>query len=440
MNDRILPHDLESEKAVLGTILFDGQAIFRVSDLLQPTDFYPQIHREIYTAMLALSAESDPIDYQTVRAELDRNGKLSEAQDRIYLGSLIEGMSRVANVRHYAGTVLERSIERRLIALGNRIQLEAWSGSVKASDVLERAQTELLDLYGRNQRSGLRPMVDIAGDGYRELQSRHETRRHSGLPTGFVDVDAKIGGLRAGNLIILAGRPGAGKTALAMNICSTVASAGKRIAVFSLEMSDIEIYERMVSSVGHIECGHVVGGYLSRAEWNQVCGVSSTISQYPIWVDESGGITMMQIRARAQRQALDKGLDLIVIDYLQLLKGPGKSIYERVTEISRECKILAKDLKIPVMALSQLHRLESEDTEPQLGDLKESGAIEQDADLVMMLWSGGVEGLRKCKVAKQRNGPTGTFDLGWNAAQVRFYDCARASEQGLYPLVEEGSR
>lgn len=210
---------------------------------------------------------------------------------------------------------------------------------------------------------------------------------------------------------------------MAVNIAVNAATKGKRVAVFSIEMGQTEVYDRMLAAEASLSCFNVVRGFIAKADWPTIMRVSSRLSAFPIWIDDSGSLNMMQIRARATRQKLEHGLDLIIVDYLQLIQGPGKSIYERVTDISRSLKILAKDLKVPVMALSQLHRLQNEAGEPELSDLKESGAIEQDADVVFFLWPGQVKDVQQFKIAKQRNGPLVRFELGWNRSETRFFDC-----------------
>lgn len=423
--ERTLPCDIESEKVLLGTALLNSKAILIISDILDPGDFYLENHRIVYRRMLALLAERTGIDVYTVRSELDRNGELEKVGGMPFLFTLTDGMGTAANVKHYAHVVRERSVSRRLISLGNQLQAEAWSGEDPPRVVLERIQTELIGLYGREQDEGLKPMDEVCTNGYRELVDRSTAGNGLGsISTGLYDLDSATGGFRSGNLIIIAGRPGSGKSALSVNIAVHAAGIGCKCAIFSLEMSQSEVYVRMIAADAGLNCSGLIRGYVRRDQWTAIHETSEQISKLPIWMDDSGSLTMMQLRARAMRMQMEFGIDLLIVDYLQLVQGTGKerSIYERVTEVSRGLKILAKDLKIPVIALSQLHRLQNgENQEPNLSDLKESGAIEQDADLVLFLWAEtGRERYRKCKVGKQRNGPLSTMELGWLADNVKF--------------------
>lgn len=437
--ERLLPHDLEAERAILGAILLEPKAIHAASDCLLPEDFYLESHRIVFRAMLALTVESIPIDIWMLKSELTRADALETAGGLAYVSDLTSGVPRVANLRHYAAIVRERATSRKLIALGNDLMSSAWSPDQSVKSILESAQSQILKIYGREIKSTVKPMADIVNDGYQELCSRRNHETSVGILTGFSDIDRMTGGFRPGNLVLLAGRPGSGKSALATNIAENSGNGGKRIVIFSVEMGQTEIYNRMVSGRTGISCHSITQGYVSNADMNLVARASGELSREKIWIDDSGSVSIMQMRARAQRIAAEHGIDLIIVDYLQLVKGEGKSAYERVSDVSRNLKVLAKDLKVPVLALSQLHRLQNETDEPGLSDLRESGALEQDADLVIMLWADGGEGYRKCKIAKQRNGEIGSFDLGWIKEQTKFTNIAKAmDEPGLYQDMAEG--
>ncbi len=423
--ERTLPHDLEAERAVLGAVLLDSKAIHVAADLLAPGDFYLEAHRGIFARMIDLAVESMPIDVWTLKSELERRGQLEAVGGLSFVGNLTEGIPAGANIKHYCKIVRERSLSRSIIHLTEKLQAQAWAGEGRPRELLEEAQSELLALYGREQEGGLRPMSEVVDAGLGELELRKSGGSGRSVLTGLVDIDQNTGGLRQGDLVILAARPGQGKSALAVNIALNAALRHKkRVAIFSMEMGQTQIYDRMLASEERLNCFSLSRGLITKSDWVRIVNTSSRLSASPIWIDDSGSLSMMQIRARATRQAAEHALDLIVIDYLQLIQGPGRSIYERVTEVSRGLKILAKDLKVPVLALSQLHRLQDEMGEPKLSDLRETGALEQDADVVLFLWPSKVDGLKQFRIAKQRNGPLATIDLGWIAGETRFADVA----------------
>jgi replicative DNA helicase len=419
------PRDLEAEQIVLALILMDDKAIHIVSDMLQESDFFAEHYRMAYRSILSLQKEGVAIDPWTLKAELQRRGEFERFGGMPALANLTDGVARASNAKHYCSIVRRTSVLRSLMQLAGQIHAQAAAQQDGPQELIERIQGQLMGFYGRYQESGLKPISEIARTGFSELEERKKHRDGYGLKTGFYDIDRIIGGFRPGNLIILAARPGGGKSAMAVNMATYIACAGKRVAIFSVEMSNTELYFRMIGAEAQISIGSLLGGYFHKDHWLGIADASDRISKQSIQIDDSGSLNTDQLWARCKRAAADGGLDLIIVDYLQLLGGPGKSLYEKVTNISRELKKLAKDLKCPVIALSQLHRLEKETDEPQLSDLRESGAIEQDADVVMFLWAGQHEGVRKCKIAKQRNGPIGTFDIGFDAEQTRFFTCTQ---------------
>jgi replicative DNA helicase len=305
--------------------------------------------------------------------------------------------------------------------MAHHLQIEAGSRKTGSRELIESTQSKLISFYARFQNTGPEPIEEVCHKGFAELEERKKRQSSYGIKTGFYDIDNLIGGMRPGNAIVLAGRPGSGKTALAVNIALNAALAKHKTAIFSLEMDQTEIYCRALASEGNINFSSLLRGHFPTDDWSKIGSSSSRLSKLPIVIDDSGSLSLLQLQARCKRLQMDKGLDFVIIDYLGLLQGPGKTIYERVTNISRELKILAKDLKVPILVLSQLHRLEKEDQEPQLSDLRESGAIEQDADVVIFLWRSSDEQVRNCKVAKQRNGPIGSIELGFQGDETRFY-------------------
>jgi replicative DNA helicase len=430
------PRDIESEKIVLACILLDAKAIYTASDILTDRDFYVEPHRIIFSSMQTLRDENIPIDIWTLKSELQRKDKLQAAGGIVGLSTLMDGIPVQTNLDHYCNIVKQKSVSRSLMSLAHNLQVKAAGQEETPQDLIEETQRQLLDLYGRYQSKGLQPMNDVVDAGMKELEERRKTGIGSGITTGFSGIDNIIGGMRPGNMIILAARPGIGKTALAVNIVNNVSSVGSKAAVFSLEMGNSEIYCRMIATEAQMCVSTLLGASFAKDRWDNIINASARLYSRPIMMDDSGSISMMQLAARCRKMKMDTGLDFAVIDYLQLISGPGRSRYDRVTDISREIKILAKDLKIPILVLSQLHRLENEDDEPGLSDLRESGAIEQDADIVMFLWHGGTSGYRKGKIAKQRNGPIGYFDLGFNEEQTRFYSCTMRENYAVQRVLE----
>jgi replicative DNA helicase len=416
------PKDIEAEQVVLASILLDEKAIHTVLDNLSVKDFFAEQHRLVFNSILALHKESNPIDVWTLKAELSRRGEFEKAGGIAGLNKLTEGIPVIDNVKYYCSIVRQKADARELMTMGSQITREAAGQEQSPREIIEAAQSRLLELYSRYQTAGPVPIADVADAGYKEIAERKRHQTGFGIKTGFDDIDKYVGGMRPGNVIIIAARPGCGKTSLAMSIGINVGKQSKRVLIFSLEMGNSELYCRMLATEAQIGVGGLLSGYFASADWSKIRDASGVISDQPILMDDSGSINMLQIGSRSKRVKMEHGLDLIVIDYLQLISGPGKSGYERVTAISREIKLLAKDLKIPIIVLSQLHRLEKEDTEPSLGDLRESGAIEQDADVVMFLWPGSDERVKKGKVAKQRSGPTGNFEIGFEPSQTRFFN------------------
>jgi replicative DNA helicase len=432
--EKTMPSSLESERAVLGAVLLDDRAIFPAAEVLTADDFYLESHREIFRAMLALAEEGTSIDLFTVREELRRRNKEEEAGGPAYLASLTDGLPRGLNFGHYARTVREKATSRQLIQLSNEVMSRCYEGEERPAEILEKAESRIFRIASREISGGFQPARELATAAYGEIE---EAARHkapvAGIDTGFADLNRMTGGFHNQNLVVVAARPGLGKTSLCLNIaCHAAIRNGKRVGIFSLEMSKPEIMKRMISSVAEVEANRIQSGYLSREDWAKIGQATSSLSAAPIYIDDSANLTMLQVRAKAQRLALEHGLDLVVVDYLQLISGSRRyeNRTQEVTEISRGMKNLAKELDIPVIAVSQLNReveKRSGNRRPQLSDLRESGSIEADADAVLFISREGMddgEGGDACtaeiSIGKQRNGMTGTFKLTFRKPITRF--------------------
>jgi replicative DNA helicase len=432
--EKTLPQSVDSERAVLGAILLDEKAIFAASETLLAEDFYLESHREIFKAILSLVEEESSIDFFTLREELRRRNREDIAGGAAYLTSLTDGLPRALNVGHYAKTIREKSMARQLIRLSNETTTRCYQGEERPGEILEHVESRIFKIAARDLKGGFQPAMELARSAYAEIE---ESSRHkgivSGLDTGFADLNRMTGGLHKQNLVVVAARPGLGKTSFCLNIACHAAICGERsVGIFSLEMSKPEIMKRMISSQAEVDANRIQGGYLTRDDWTRINQATTSLSAAPIYIDDSANLTMLQVRAKSQRLAMEHGIDLLVVDYLQLVSGSRRyeNRTQEVTEISRGLKNLAKELDIPVIAVSQLNReveKRSGGRKPQLSDLRESGAIEQDSDLVLFISREGTDedfGAGDCtaevSIGKQRNGMTGAFKLMFRKRITRF--------------------
>ncbi len=441
---RIPPHSIEAESSVLGGLLLDNGAWDRVGDLLANTDFYRHEHQLIYGAIGALINASKPADVVTVFEHLQNQGKADTVGGLIYLNSLAQYVPSAANVRRYAEIVRERAILRKLVAASDEIATKAFNTQGQAvSSILDEAEQKIFQIgeQGSRMQQGFQDMGSLVVallDRVEEMS--HNPNDITGVPTGFVDLDRQTSGLQAGDLIILAARPSMGKTALAINIAEHVALHEELpVAVFSMEMGASQLAVRIVGSIGRIDQGRLRTGRLTDDEWPRLTETIERLRNVALHIDETPGLTVSELRANARRLARQCGkLGLIVVDYLQLMSvSSGMSDENRATaigEISRGLKMLAKELQCPVIALSQLSRgVESRtDKRPLMSDLRESGAIEQDADVIMFIYRDEYYTKEACKepgvaeviISKQRNGPTGTTKLAFVAKHTKFENLA----------------
>jgi replicative DNA helicase len=436
--EKPLPSNLDAERSVLGAILLDNNALNAAIENLRPEDFFLEQHRRVYTQMIALGESQQAIDLVTLTEELHRHGELEAAGGAPYLAALADGMPKVSNVEHYARIVKEKAMLRNLIHATHNIQQRAFEGDDGADAILDGAESSIFALAEDRIRAGLISVKDIVRDNFERLEKIfREGKSVTGIPTGYTELDKLTSGLQSSELIILASRPSQGKTALALNLAENIAiRAGSPVAIFSLEMSKESLLQRLVASVAQIDAHKFRTGHLSREDWRRMTEALGTISSAPIWIDDAGSISVLEIGAKARRLKRDKGLSFLIVDYLQLITARGRfnNRNEEVSSISRSLKGLAKELQIPVMVLSQLTRApDREERGPQLSDLRESGAIEQDADVVMFIYRPNFFKLDAAPderdqadilIAKQRNGPTDKVKFVFRSRMTRFEEAA----------------
>ncbi len=454
--EKPLPNNLDAERSVLGAILLDNHALNPAIEHLRPEDFFLDQHRRVFTQMIALGEGQQAIDLVTLTEELNRKGDLEASGGAPYLASLADGMPKVSNIEHYARIVKEKAILRNLIHTTHNIQQRAFEGEDGADAILDNAESSIFALAEDRVRAGLLPIKDIVRDNFERLERIfREGKSITGIPTGYVELDKLTSGLQPSELLILAARPSQGKTALALNLMENIAiRGGHPVAMFSLEMSKESLLQRLVASVAQIDAhkfrtGHLSKedwrrmnahkfrtGHLSKEDWRRMTESLGTISAAPLWLDDAGSISVLEIGAKARRLKREKGLSMLVVDYLQLITGRGRfgNRQEEVSSISRGLKGLAKELQIPVLVLSQLTRApERDERGPQLSDLRESGAIEQDADVVMFIYrphffkAGATPEEREeteLRIAKQRNGPTDMVKFVFRSRFTRFEEAA----------------
>jgi replicative DNA helicase len=436
--EKPLPNNLDAERSVLGAILLDNHALNPAIEHLRPEDFFLDQHRRVFTQMIALGEVQQAIDLVTLTEELNRKGDLEASGGAPYLASLADGMPKVSNIEHYARIVKEKAILRNLIHTTHNIQQRAFEGEDGADAILDGAESDIFALAEDRVRVGLLPIKDIVRDNFERLERIfREGKSITGIPTGYVELDKLTSGLQPSELLILAARPSQGKTALALNLMENIAiRGGHPVAMFSLEMSKESLLQRLVASVAQIDAHKFRTGHLSREDWRRMTESLGTISSAPLWIDDAGSISVLEIGAKARRLKRDKGLSMLVVDYLQLITARGRfgNRQEEVASISRALKGLAKELQIPVLVLSQLTRApERDERGPQLSDLRESGAIEQDADVVMFIYrphffkAGATPEEREeteLRIAKQRNGPTDKVNFVFRSRFTRFEEAA----------------
>lgn len=430
---KVPPHDIEAEQAVIGSMLTDQEAVYAAIERLKPEDFYREDNKQIYTAILNIYNKAEPIDIITLKAELSSMGKLDAVGGLEYIVELPEKVPTTANVDRYIKIVEEKSLLRNLIRAANEILSSGYAQEDDVENIVDHAEKKIFDVMQKKSQKGYTTIKDVLVESFTKLEELYNQKEHiTGVPTGFAELDKKTAGLHGSELILIAARPAMGKSAFALNIGSYAATrANVPVAIFSLEMSKEQVGNRILCSEALVDSNNVRTGELNDEELGKLAETSGELSQAPIYIDDTPGISVMEIRAKCRKLKLEKNIGLVIIDYLQLIQGSGKtsSREQEIAEISRSLKILAKEIEVPVIALSQLSRaVEARpDHRPMLSDLRESGSIEQDADIVMFLYRDDYynedsekKNIAEVIIAKQRAGSTGTIELAWLGKYTKF--------------------
>ncbi len=433
VSERELPYNEEAENAVIGSILISKDAMGVAAELLRPEDFYFTDKREIYNAALELFNENEAIDFITVSDRLGQEDKLDAVGGSDYLMQLAASVPTTQHITYYSRIIREKAVLRSLIAASSRIADMAYAGNDETDIILERSEQLIFDVSSARSRSDIVQINEILLGSYSEMiENSQNGSRITGIATGYTELDMRTGGFHGGELLLIAGRPGMGKSSFAVNIAENVAIRDhKTVAIFNLEMPKSQIVNRIICSQSRVNSEKIRTGDFEPDDWLKMGEQIDNIAVAPLYIDDTATITVAEIRAKCRRLKQTKDLQLVVVDYLQLMQSSGRSDnrQQEISEISRSLKILAKELDVPVIALSQLSRASESrsDKRPMLSDLRESGAIEQDADMVMFLYRDEYynkntedKGLAECIIAKNRNGSTGMFKLGWQGEYTKF--------------------
>jgi replicative DNA helicase len=433
--ERPVPYDVSAEEAVLGSLLLDRDAIIKVAPFLRPEDFYREAHGWIYGSVLDLYARREPPDFVTLSSELERAGRLDGIGGTSYLAGLVNRTPTAVHIEYYAHIVERTSVLRRLISAGGEIAALGYSEDKETAQVLDKAEQILFSISQRTATRDFASIEEVLNEYYDRIESiQHAPGSVVGVPTGFHDLDEVTGGFQKSDLIITAARPGVGKTSLILNVAHNAAERGNRVGVFSLEMSREQLVQRLLAVETGVDSQRLRLGYLNDEEWQHVSDAIGSLAQMPIFIDDSAGLTIHEVRSKARRLEAESGVDMLIIDYLQLMQGSARRDSNRVqevSEISRGLKVLARELNIPVIACAQLSRAVESRTNhvPMLSDLRESGSIEQDADIVMFihreeLYNPETEkkGIAELHIAKHRNGPLTTVPLRFFNRTTKFAD------------------
>lgn len=445
MFDRVPPQNLEAEQAVLGSILLQAEALVTAMERLGSEDFYSPEHGLIYEAMIELGEDSQPIDLVTLTAWLQNKQHLEEIGGVSYLAKLVSGVPTAANVDYYAQIVEEKSLLRRLIRTATQIVQNGYAASEDVGVLLSEAESRILEIANNRSSSGFISIRDVLMEVFEKVEFLYSHKGGTtGIPSGFQDLDKMTAGFQRSDLIIVAARPSVGKTAFALNIAQNVGVRAKEtVAIFSLEMSAAQLVQRMICAESNVDAGRMRTGFLEGDDWEKLTMAIGSLSEASIYIDDTPGITVADIRAKCRRLKKEKGLGMILIDYLQLIQGRGKAGENRqqeVSEISRTLKQIARELEVPVIALSQLSRgvEQRQDKRPLMSDLRESGSIEQDADIVAFLYRDDYydkesekKNIIEIIIAKQRNGPVGTVELAFLKQFNKFVSIDRVHDPGM---------
>lgn len=436
---KVPPHDEDAEQAVLGSMLTDNDAVMAAVEVLKEDAFYREDNKIIYQAILNLYSKSEPIDIITLKDELESMGKFEQVGGFEYLASLPDKVPTTANVQKYIKIVEEKSVLRNLIKTANEIIELGYNPTEDVEDIMDGAEKKIFDIMQSKHTKSYTPIKDVLVESFTNLEKLYNQKQHvTGVPTQFYDLDDKTAGLHGSELILVAARPAMGKTAFALNIATNAAlRANVPVAIFSLEMSKDQLVNRMLCSEAMVDSNKVRTGKLDEEDWTKLAEAIGPLSEAGVYIDDTPGISVMEIRTKCRKLKMEKNIGLVVIDYLQLISGSNKrngSREQEISEISRSLKVLAKELNVPVIALSQLSRAveQRDDHRPMLSDLRESGAIEQDADIVMFLYrddyynkESAEKDIAEVIIAKQRGGSTGTVKLYWMGNYTKFVNIER---------------
>jgi len=435
---KIPPQNIEAEQSILGAVLIENEALNKVLEVLEGDDFYREAHQKIFACMVELYERNEPLDLITLTNQLKKKKKLEEVGGASYLAGLVDAVPTAANVSYYTKIVKEKSTLRKLISTATEIVTQSYQEGKDLDDFLDEAEQAIFSISAHKIKPSFYPMKEIVKESFKAIEELYEKKELiTGIPSGFKDLDGKTAGFQRSDLIVVAGRPSMGKTAFCLNVAQYAAiHTGVPTAIFSVEMSKEQLATRMLCSEARVDSARLRSGFLSESDWPKLTMAASTLSEAPIFIDDTPAISVLELRAKARRLQAERGLQLVIVDYLQLMRG--RSGVERreqeISEISRSLKALAKELNIPVMAISQLSR-KAEDRpgrRPQLSDLRESGAIEQDADVILFIYrdevynpSSDQKGLAEVIIGKQRNGPTGKVELSYAPEYTTFKDLYR---------------
>ena len=426
------PQDLEAEKAIIGAILLDQDAFTSIVQALKPEHFYSRAHSDIYAAIYDLYEKREPIDLVTLTAQLKSKGLFDQVGGAAYLADLASGVPTAANITQYARIVRDHYIKRQLISTASKVSQSAFDETEDIRKILDETEQTIFNLSQQQLRQNFMPIRDALAESFDRLDELHKKAGGlRGVPTGFWDLDYKLAGMQDSNLLILASRPGQGKSSLALNIAQHVAvHEGLPVGIFSLEMSKEELVDRLLVSQADMDAWKLKTGKLDDNDFDRLQEAMGILADAPLFIDDTPAANILEMRTKARRLQVEHGLSLLVVDYLQLIHGRNlENRVQEVSEISQSLKNLARELKIPLLACSQLSRAVEQrgSRKPQLADLRESGAIEQDADVVMFLWRSDPDKDEEVilDIQKHRNGPTGTIDLRFNKERVKFYGVER---------------
>ncbi|MES0363788.1 MAG: replicative DNA helicase [Desulfobacteria bacterium] len=444
---KVPPQNIEAEQSILSAILIDNNTLPEVLEILSEKDFYREVHQKIFSAMVDLFERSEPADLITVTNILKEQGQLESVGGATYLSELVDTIPMATNAAHYAKIIHEKATLRRLIERAASITSRCFEDRGDMEDILDFAERSIFEISEDKVKPAFHSLADILTDTYKAVEQAYENKTLvTGVPTGYHELDQLTSGFQPGDLVIIAGRPSMGKTALALNITqSATAATGIPSAIFSLEMSKEQLSLRLLSSEARVDSSKMRGGFLKESDLARINRAAGTLYDLPVFIDDSAAISALEIRAKARRMKMEKGLGFVIIDYLQLMRGRASAERREleISEISRSLKALAKELHIPVVALSQLNRKveDRSNKRPVLSDLRESGAIEQDADVIMFIYRDEVyntepdnpnRGIAEVHLAKQRNGPIGTVKLTFLEHCTRFEDLAREAETPVF--------